>query len=188
MKTIKNISINLNKELLNFYEWESNDKIKIISKINVYKINNKDYYNLLKKDIRLLGGSINEKLAIFCNDFDALCVEFDNNKNSIKRSKLQLDEEYSVLQIMQREKCIKLKYSNINDVKYSYYSRNETQRINYIKSFISNNKEDKCIIKYLNYEYFNIKSSDVNYLYNNINNASVDKINDFYEAIKSISV
>ena len=47
MNYIYNIKVNLKNNLINFYEWESNDKITTLKKTKIFVINNYDYNNIL---------------------------------------------------------------------------------------------------------------------------------------------
>lgn len=100
MKYIYNITVNFKKEFLNFYEWNNTDKLTILKKVKAYKIDNKSYYDVLKYNIIT---EYKNETIILCNDFDSICIKFDSEGNSILRSKLSIDEEISVLEIMYKE-------------------------------------------------------------------------------------
>ena len=188
MKYIDNISVNLKKEFINFYEWNEIDKITKINKVQIYKVNNDTYYDLLKYNINVTETGIINKIVIFCNDFDSICIKFDNNGNSVLRSKLLLEEESNIIDIMLRDKCFKLNYKILEEVKYSYNTREENYILDKIGNFINSNKDNIDIINYLSYEWFNKKINNYNRLLELVNTSSKEEINKLYETIKIINV
>ena len=42
-----NIKVNLKNELINFYEWNKMDKITILKKVPVFKVNDNVYENII---------------------------------------------------------------------------------------------------------------------------------------------
>ena len=53
MNYIYNIKVNLKDNLINFYEWEISDKITTLKKVKIFVINNYDYNNILKMNIKI---------------------------------------------------------------------------------------------------------------------------------------
>lgn len=185
MKNIYNIKCNFQKELLNFYEWKKEDNIKRIKSINCYKLSNEDYYNIIKYNIK--NSTFKNTYCLFCNDFDTICINFDEDGNSCLRSKLLLEDEVSVLDTMIREKTYKFDYKKCEKIKYSFYSREEKKKISLINTFFETNKNNKDIIDYLSYEWYGKIVKNNNRLITDINNAGMDKINKIYETIELIN-
>ena len=50
---IYDIVLNLNKELIEYFEWDTNDNIKYIRKMPLYKINNKLMKDIITKNIKI---------------------------------------------------------------------------------------------------------------------------------------
>lgn len=185
MKYIYNITVNFKKEFLNFYEWNNTDKLTILKKVKAYKIDNKSYYDVLKYNIIT---EYKNETIILCNDFDSICIKFDSEGNSILRSKLSIDEEISVLEIMYKEKNTKIEYSLLNEVEYSYYSREEKYKIDTINNFLNNNKNNEEVISYLSYEWFNKEVKNHNKFFESVENAEASDLNKLYETIKLIEI
>lgn len=186
MRYIYDITVNLTKEFINFYEWNEKDKITKIKRLCAYKLNNECYYDILKYNINCLEYS--NKIVLLCNDFDSICIKFDNKGNSILRSKLLIEEEISVLEIMFREKSCKIEYKKLEKIEYSFYSREERNKIDTINNFIDKNKCNKEIMDYLSYEWFSKVVKNNNRLIESIEDAESDKINNLYETIKVIEI
>lgn len=186
MKYIYDIDVNLKKEFINFYEWTSNDKITNLKKVKTYKIDNKMYYDILKYEIEIKD-EIKDDIILFCNDFDLICIKFENGK-SVMRSKIAIEEEVSILQIMFKDKITKFEYKLLDKIEYNFHNRIEIEKINKINEFINDNKTNIDILKYLSYEWFDREIKDYNKFYNEINAAESEKIDKFYETIKNIEI
>lgn len=187
MKYIYGVNVNLKKEFINFYEWNNNDNITNLKKVKSYRVDNNMYYDILKYDIEILDDEIKNDIVLFCNEFDILCLQFKDGK-SIKRSKLLIDDEISILQIMFKEKCTKFNYKLNGKVKYNFHNRNEIEKIDKINIFLNNNKDNYEMIKYLCYEWFNKKIYNYSKLYDEVNNADSSKIDMLFETIKNIEI
>ena len=48
-----NIKVNLKNELINFYEWNKMDKITILKKVPVFKVNDNVYENIISGRVKV---------------------------------------------------------------------------------------------------------------------------------------
>ena len=186
MKYIYDVTVNLKKEFINFYEWIDSDKLTKIKKICAYKVGNECYYDILRYNFKC--SEFINKTVLLCNDFDSICIKFDKEGKSILRSKLPIEEEMSILEMMFREKSFKFEYKKLDKIEYSFYSREEKDKINEINKFISDNKDNKEVIDYLCYEWFDKNVKNNSKFLESINDAESDKINKLYETIKLIEI
>ena len=98
MNYIYNIKVNLKNNLINFYEWEANDKITTLKKTKIFVINNYDYNNILKMNIKvrkefLENIELDNLICLFTNGVDIVCTKFNIDGTISKISKLDLEEE-----------------------------------------------------------------------------------------------
>ena len=172
MVYVYDIVLNLNDELLEFFEWEDSDKIKYIKKVPLVKTDDTFIYNLIKNNIKLEDNFIdsiknktvyydnkekNYPIIIFANGDLAIALLIKDNKTFLY-SRLLLDEEYEVMNIASRLSTTKMNYIVINKKDINNNLTREERRIKYvllneIKYLYNNNKLDK--LNYYYYEYFN---------------------------------
>ena len=172
MVYVYDIVLNLNDELLEFFEWEDSDKIKYIKKVPLVKTDDTFIYNLIKNNIKLEDNFIdsiknktvyydnkekNYPIIIFANGDLAIALLIKDNKTFLY-SRLLLDEEYEVMNIASRLSTTKMNYIVINKKDINNNLTREERRIkdvllNEIKYLYNNNKLDK--LNYYYYEYFN---------------------------------
>ena len=166
-RTCWKLYINFNKELFDFFEWNKNDKIIRIKTIPIFKLNEQDLKSIITYNIKLEESffkEIKEKstiynkpsqkrnYALFCDNTNALAVEFNNEGKSINKSSLFISDELEIL-----ENLFKLKEKNIN---YEILNKNsiilKTRKERYQENFIKNelkNIDDKKL-KYIYFECF----------------------------------
>ena len=106
--------VNLNEELLDFYDWDEIDNYVHIRRIPLFKISELDYYDFVTKKIRLVEEEllrINDKTQIFSNrgidnikyalvvtdGSGALVLEFNDKGYVIRKSKFIINEEMEIL-------------------------------------------------------------------------------------------
>ena len=119
MNYIYNIKVNLKNNLINFYEWEPNDKITTLKKAKIFVINNYDYNNILKMNIKirkefLENIELDNLICLFTNGVDIVCTKFNIDGTISKISKLDLEEEREVLDEINYKVKTKLLYSRID--------------------------------------------------------------------------
>lgn len=171
MVYIYDIVLNFNDELLEFFEWEDNDDIKYIKRLPLIRVNDNLIKDILENNVLfddLLLDQIKGK-TIYYNDKDDnypvivlsnqdIAIAVLVNNNCYKYSRLLLDEEYEVLNIVSKLDITKVEYSIISK---RSINNNLTRKERKIKNILlkeidylyNSNKLDK--LNYYYYEYFN---------------------------------
>ena len=173
MNYINNIRVNFQNKLINFYEWDSNDAIILLDKVDVFKVSDNIYQDIILMKIKVDNSFLkslkyNKNICIFFCDIDSVCVKFNESGIINKISKLTLEDEDDLLDEFDNIKEYNLKYKKINNSNnYSYNTRREDEIINRLNNYINDNKEDSETINYLYYEWFN-KSSNCKDKYNKL--------------------
>ena len=192
MNYVYNIEVNFKKSLINFYEWESHDKITRIIKAPLFLVSSNDYENILNMNIKVDSSFLNDisnNICVFTNALDSICVHFNNNGIIDKISKLDLVEENEILDEIYDNKRVILKYKLLNkNNNYKYKTRHEEKIINEICKYIKSRKNKKDVIDYLYYEWFSNKKSNDKYneLLKDVNNNYSNKHDKLYKIIELI--
>lgn len=207
---IYDVVLNLNKELIEFFEWKENDNIKYIRKIPLFKIDSKTIKHILNKEIEVdfdllekikYKTDFNENidienykyLTLFCDNKIVVGVLFNENKKIELISRLLLDEEQEILDFSSRikeqeieHKIIKIKSPKTNNSLTRKEQEIREKLEEEIDSLYKNNKIDK--LNYYYYEYYgkvlNNKDDVYKKLINSIKNDFNDKHIELYEIIK----
>lgn len=195
MNYIYNIKVNLKDNLINFYEWESNDKITTLKKVKIFVINNYDYNNILKMNIKirkefLKNIELDNLTCLFTNAVDIICIKFNTDGTISKISKLDLEEEREVLDEIDYKVKTKILYSKINkDNNYKLTTRREESIKNKLLDFLISSKDNTELIDYLYYEWSGKTSSSNKYdeLLSSIKNEYSDKHNKLFKIIELIN-
>ena len=157
MNYIYNIKVNLKNNLINFYEWEPNDKITTLKKAKIFVINNYDYNNILKMNIKirkefLENIELDNLICLFTNGVDIVCTKFNIDGTISKISKLDLEEEREVLDEINYKVKTKLLYSRIDkNNNYKLTTRKEENIKNKLLDFLNSSKDNTDLIDYLYY-------------------------------------
>lgn len=202
MNYVFDVSLNFNKVLYDFYEWNKEDEILYFLKIPVFKVENELIYDFIINDIRvdnLFLKKIYNKSKIYFNkqkygtysciitsSTRAVGLNFDKNGFVIGKSNLSLEEETEVVEFSKFIKYSIINYKIIkkNSIKRNYLTRKEYYDLatinNYLSDLEKNNKIDE--LKYIYYElfediendYYKIKQKIGNNL--NFNNKRIKQI------------
>ena len=171
--------INLNDtKAYEFYEWEESDEIIHLKKIPIFKISEAVLNLFLTNNIQVDKAFLEkiymqtesykpdskiEYMALFTTDTSCLILEFDHNGNSLYRSKLLLEEELDLLELVFNLKTTNINYSIINPLNIDQDAR-QIKKVNKILTqeidvlFASGNKDK---LKYLYYEVSNKTLDDI---------------------------
>lgn len=195
MNYIYNIKVNLKDNLINFYEWESNDKITTLKKAKIFVINNYDYNNILKMNIKirkefLKNIELDNLTCLFTNAVDIVCIKFNIDGTISKISKLDLEEEREVLDEINYKIKTKILYSKINkENNYKLTTRREENIKNKLLEFLISSKDNTELIDYLYYEWTGKTSSSNKYdeLLSSIKDEYSDKHNKLFKIIELIN-
>lgn len=203
---IYDIILNLNKELIEFFEWEEKDEITYVRKIPMYKTTTKFIKDVINNEIKITNqfleniknkALLNNKdnisnLCLFTDEKIVLGVAFNEKGESILLSRLIIDEEDEILEFTSSQEEIIIDYEIKS--KRRKINNNLTRKENRIKEKIeeelnylyNNNKVDK--LNYFYYEYFNKISNNKDYVYKELitsmNNDFNEKHLKIYEIIK----
>ena len=123
MNYIYDILVNYKYPLLDFYEWNKNDNIINIKKIPVFKVKKSDLHKLCSYQFKLINfidiiknktnvyGKNNIKYACIMSDNEeAVSFLFNKEGNCIGKSRMLLDEELEVLELVNRLVTFDIKY------------------------------------------------------------------------------
>lgn len=195
MNYIYNIKVNLKNNLINFYEWESNDKITTLKKAKIFVVNNYDYNNILKMNIKirkefLKNIELDNLTCLFTNAVDIVCIKFNIDGTISKISKLDLEEEREILDEINYKVKTKILYSKINkENNYKLTTRREENIKNKLLEFLISSKDNTELIDYLYYEWSGKTSSSNKYdeLLSSIKDEYSDKHNKLFKIIELIN-
>ena len=203
MNYIYDIYLNFNNSLIDFFEWNKNDKLIHLKKIPIIKINNNTFKFLCSNTFILDSNTLNEikykteqwkkkenikYCALFCTNSSIICIKFDNSGKSIEKSFLFVDEELEILDSIHnlKEKKLKLKFLNKDNIVLK--TRNQLEKEKFIKKRINEINNDE--LKYIYYECFskvNSKSKMILDIINiNKNSIQYEKLYNILKLISSI--
>lgn len=191
MNYIYDISINYNKELIDFYEWNKEDNIIFVLKIPVFKIDKKLFYDIYYNDITVEKNFLNHILnktdiyspnmikkekysCVFTDGDNVICIKFSNIGKNVLKSTLSIEESEEVLEFSKLIKTtiINYKINRINKIKHNFYTRKQRNNLSISKKFINkiyiNKKYNE--LRYIYYEIFNNYENNINIIISKINN------------------
>ena len=208
MNYVYDISLNLNKDYIDFYDWNDNDDIIYFIKIPIIKISNnmmKDILNnSIKVDERFIS-SIKDKsknylkknikyICIFVSEDLLIGIQFNEDREISKRSSISIDEGLDLLDYSKNLKELSINYKIISKLEEdNFYTRNEKNIMTKVDRFLSyiykNKKND--ILRYLYYELYNENNKDDCFMYYRLKRAikvSNIKLNKLDYIINKISI
>lgn len=173
---VYDITVNLNNDLIKFYEWEETDVLTRIKKTVLVKLSN-EIYNLFIKNSIVVGplflDGIKKKTEIFSgkkieildygcamtNGNDAIFATFNVKGKILERSKFLIDEELEVLELSNNLSIKDIDYKqNYSNYKLDILGREEKRIISLIVNELKLIKNEKEKIEYLYFEWFNKKN------------------------------
>lgn len=204
MNYIYDILLNFNDDIYDFYEWNNNDEITHIRKIPIIKTNSLHMKNIKNNYVELeeeFLSTIKNKTEIFSgrtiknieysflisDGIEVIGLNIKNNK--IRYSKLLLNEEGEVLEVVGRLKENELQYKVLNKKNISEFkTRKEKEMYKYVIKEIKKLKNEENIekLKYISYECFSEKIE--NDIYENLINKIEENYIKLYKIFKLIQV
>lgn len=179
MNYIYDILLNLNTSLYDFYEWDMDDEIMHVRRIPVFKVNTEVLFDLGHYQICLSSDFLSklyrkseiftdkntktlEYVALFSDGQSVIGVEFNETGLSVKKSRLLIDEEEEVLEVVLRMQETDICYNILKKEPTNFKTRNSLEREFYLKEELEALKNDVSIgkLKYLYYECFNEKMNE----------------------------
>ena len=145
MNYVYDVLLNFNKELYDFFDWNTSDIISHIRKILLFRVNNKvmdDLKNshiIVSKDFLTkisnrteMFTSQNVKLinyaCIFTNGLEAIALKFDKNGSVMHKSRLLLDEEAEILDSANDFEEYDLDYQVLNSIPLNYFKTRKDRK------------------------------------------------------------
>ena len=204
MNYIYDITLNLNKDLIDFYDWNKSDKVDFFIKIPIIKINDKvmnDFINnniiisdkildLIKNKSENYSRCNMDYICIFSSNDISIGIRFNNKGESILKSHINIEEEQDVLEYVKLLNETNIDYKIISKCnKELFVTRNEKllfKRTNTFINYIYDNKMDE-LLEYIFYEIYNEKSNNREYIYKklsdmiNNNEKRIIKLNNLIE-------
>jgi len=207
MNYIYDILINFNYNLYDFYDWHQEDNVLNIKSILIYRTSsenlNKLSKNIIKVDTMFLGKidnktdffskkSINKiKYAcLFSDGMDVVAVKFNGQGLSVGISKLLIDEELEILEIVDIIKEVKIDFEFVKKRNISVFrTRKEIKEKKQVIDELYH-IDDIEKLKYLYFECFNKEENDREIIYSDLIK-EIDKNNNLFkikEILKLVSI
>lgn len=185
MKYAYDILLNFNEDYYDFFEWKDDDLIEYIKKIPIFKISDSDYKNIISNKIKISNEFLSiiyncaeiyldktekiiEYACLFSSGDDVIAVEFNYKGISIMKSKLLLEENEDILELIDEMKISNIKYDIISLEKKEFNTREEKKNTNFLLRELNilykDNNTDK--LKYLYYECFNKFNNNIDCILN----------------------
>lgn len=167
MNYIYDVVLNFQDELIEFYEWSSEDTIDHIKRIPIFRVTTQNLNDLVNKNI-IISNDFIQKIknktkcyrktndlkysALFTDLNRVVGIEFTKEGNNICRSSLLLDEEETIILECRFDLIEKIYYKTISTLNKNFLTRQENKKRNYILKELEKVYQAKNIDK-LNYLY-----------------------------------
>lgn len=192
-------------ELYEFYEWEENDYLEYVKKIPVFRVNNKtikdclesriefknDFVNLIEgKTILKKKDSDNLRMCLLSDSNHAIGIELDKTGKVVSRSKMLLEDEINLNDVLFTMKETTLEYNILEKWSVNKSLRQVDKIKKVVQCEIDTLYETNNIskLKYLYYELFNKNSDSLDTLHDDIenylHNVYNDNLQEIYDLIK----
>lgn len=192
MNYIYDILVNFNEVLYDFYDWNPNDNIINIRKVPLFKVEHQFLKDLKENVLRFEDSFLTkiqgkteifsnkdikrlEYVCLFSDGLEVIAIQLKNN--GIKKSKLLVDEEIEVLEVVNRLKEEIIPYQILKRSKIvGFKTRKELDMEKMIRSGLKKLVEEKDLekLKYIYYECFNRKEDNMNQI-----------VDQFYQGLES---
>lgn len=203
MNYIYDVILNFNKDFLyEFFEWNKEDILVNIKRIQIFKIDDNDMFNIKNHTVKIekeflnniynktevFGNKNIEYACLFSSPNETIACMFNKSGEIIEKSNLLLEENDEILELYRNFKVCKYKITKINNNKnLNFYTRFEKDMIKVIKNELNKIEKENNIdkLKYIHYEYFN-KIDTVTMMIKNLKEACNnfdDKLNDIYNIL-----
>ena len=195
MNYIYDITLNFNKDLLNFYEWDSEDDVIFYLKIPVFKVEDKVLDDFINSTF-IVDNSFLKKIcnktecykkkntkysALFTTSDKCIAISFNDKGESILKSNLSVDEEEDILEFSNiiKYSIIDYKIKEKYPKKNVFVTREEKNTKNKILNSIKDiyNKKEYEKLRYIFYELYNEKINNDNLIYNKLINITKQNSN-----------
>lgn len=173
----------------NFYEWNDTDYLELIKKIPFIKIKHKSLIDIMENEIKINNEFLNNikdktlvsgkntickinYAVLFTDSKNIIAIEFNDNGESINRSKLLLEDEINALEVAYSLKEENIDFEIIKKIENTQTLRQESDAKRLITLELNNLYQNKELskLRYLYYEYKEEKSEDIDYIYQTLIN------------------
>lgn len=184
MNYIYDILVNFNEKFYEFYEWNEKDEITHIKKLPILKVKSQ-FLNITKNNDVEIDKKIVEKIHNKTNFFknnkylkqnyicaltdgkEAIVIKTTENGTVTEKSGLLLDEENEIIDICECLQADEYQLKKTKDARIDNFKTRKELEINeYIIKELNNINEEK--LKYLYFECFNKKETNIKIILNNI--------------------
>ena len=193
MGYVYDVLINLNKELIEYFEWSEKDNIKYVKKTIVFKTSTSVIKDLIDYELLFDSSFINKipkyeinniksnsRICLFTDGLIVIAVFIEKNKSTLI-SRLLLDEEYEVLEMSNNLRISNIEYEKISkkEKNMKNLTRSERKIEEKLKSKLNElyKNNDVDIISYLYYEVTNKENHNIDYTYKYL----INSLSDFNE-------
>lgn len=202
MNYIYDILVNFCEKPYEFYDWNLDDEIEHIRKIPLFRVSSvvlrelKEYRIVVREEMMekiknkaevfaRKGTEVIPYACLFSDEMEVIGIEFNHQGVTIAKTKLSIDEEDEVLEVVSRIPECKICYTLIEKEKIEYFkTRKEEEILSYIEMELASLKNDQVQkLQYLYYECFNKKEKNVNKILKQIKLALKENFNDTYPQI-----
>ncbi|MDD2435476.1 MAG: hypothetical protein PHO63_04400 [Bacilli bacterium] len=207
MNYIYDILINFNYNLYEFYDWNKEDNIINVKSVLIFKIRtddlNKITNNIIKVDEKFLNRISNKTeyfsrkaigkikyACLFSDGIDVVALKFSSNGESVGISKLVIEEELEIIEVIDLIKDIDFSYEIIKKREgLPFKTRKEIKDKNDIVKEV-NQIDDLEKLKYLYFECFNEEEEKKEIILEKLlDESNLDKnLNKIKEILKLVSI
>lgn len=200
------IILNWNENVpYNFYEWNDLDYLELVKKIPFIRIKHKSLIDIWSNNIKIspeLLNNIKDKTLVsgknsickinyaclFTDNKNVIAIEFNENGESINRSKLLIDDEMNALEVSYSLREEDIVYEIINKLEESKILRQVSEAKKIISLEINSLYQNKELAKlrYLFYEYKGEKSADIDKIYHTLSEELETSFNEDFFRIYDI--
>lgn len=202
MNYVYDVLINFNKELYDFFDWNTCDLISHIRKILLFRVCDKTFKDLKCKNVVVsqefltkisnrteMFTNQNVKIinyaCLFTNGLEVIALKFDKTGTIIQRSRLLIDEETEILDSVSEFEDYNLEYKILSEISVNYF---KTRKERDIEKFIDKkleevNYDDTEKLRYLYYECFNKREDDIDKIMLKINTELKNNWDIFYPKV-----
>ena len=194
MNFIYDILINFNDCLYDFYEWNISDNVVHIRKIPLFKVSTKELEDIknfnLKFEFKFLKKLENktekftsrdvEKVlyaSVFSDGKDVVAVKFNSKGINYQLSKLLIDEQEEVLEVVDSCNQDDIVYEKLNKKNNNgFKTRMQVEKCNYLLRLLNKleKKQEIDKLKYLYFECFGSKQDSIDVIVKDLKK-SIDK-------------
>ena len=182
MNYIYDITLNFNKELYNFYEWNEEDDIEFYLKMPIFKVEeivlddfinsniiiSKDFINKIFKKTECYGNKEEHNLKVLDSHMD--CETLDYASFDLFKG-YYIDEEEDILEYSKLLKYSLIEYKIKEKIKMPTFTTREENNVKKevicsLNKIMNNNESDK--LKYIFYEVYNERENDETKIFNKL--------------------